>query len=417
MAFGEFAYPTQQAMGPIGGDFPIGTTNFGAPAADSPFAGFQFQAPAFQAPTFQAPQFQGPVMGPMGPVGGGGGGAFPPANPQGQKGFGDWWSGLATPGKIGAILAGGSAAAGIAGALAQAFGGGKTSKSVTKTTVPPMTPEQRAIQEAAMQRTQQMDAQMQAALQQLARNQTLLAELQKAAMPVAAQAPAVAQQQADILAALAPTAQGLASQQAVLTPELARTVETAFQPAMGEISRQAIEDARRRGWAGGADLLLGPAGPIAGPALADLQGQIAKAKLEYALQLPRTAAEVAGAYTQPLQTRLEAGLPVVQRGTEQAAALRGISTERLNQLLKLLEIMDQARRAQTTATGVTTQPTDWGAIAQGLAGSLAGVGTAVGGLESSQMLARQMELQREQNALDRENQRLLNAVALRQLGT
>ena len=74
-------------------------------------------------------------------------------------------------------------------------------------------------------------------------------------------------------------AQGLL-QNPQIPPALAALVEQAFQPQMGGIAQQAIESARRRGFAGGAELLnTGPGGAIAGPALADLQGQMAMAKL------------------------------------------------------------------------------------------------------------------------------------------
>ena len=65
-----------------------------------------------------------------------------------------------------------------------------------------------------------------------------------------------------------------------LPPGLSLLAEQAFQPAMGDIASQAIMSARRRGFSGGAQLLQeGPAGAVAGPALADLQGQMAMAKL------------------------------------------------------------------------------------------------------------------------------------------
>src|SRR3990167_987154 len=65
-----------------------------------------------------------------------------------------------------------------------------------------------------------------------------------------------------------------------LPPGLSLLAEQAFQPAMGDIASQAIMSARRRGFSGGANLLQeGPAGAVAGPLLADLQGQMAMAKL------------------------------------------------------------------------------------------------------------------------------------------
>lgn len=90
--------------------------------------------------------------------------------------------------------------------------------------------------------------------------------------------------------------QALASGQG-LPPGYAQLVEQAFQPQMGNIATQAIESARRRGFAGGADLLQqGPAGAIAGPMLADLQGQMAQAKLGLMQSLPQL-------YNQPIATQ------------------------------------------------------------------------------------------------------------------
>lgn len=87
------------------------------------------------------------------------------------------------------------------------------------------------------------------------------------------------QQQMSLLNALA-SGQGL-------PPGYAQLVEQAFQPQMGSIVQQAIESARRRGFAGGAELLnSGPGGAIAGPMLADLQGQMAQAKLGLMQSLP-----------------------------------------------------------------------------------------------------------------------------------
>lgn len=97
------------------------------------------------------------------------------------------------------------------------------------------------------------------------------------------------QQQMSLLQALA-SGQGL-------PPGYAALVEQAFQPQMGSITQQAIESARRRGFAGGAELLnQGPGGAIAGPALADLQGQMAQAKLGLMQSLP-------GLYNQPIATQ------------------------------------------------------------------------------------------------------------------
>lgn len=72
-----------------------------------------------------------------------------------------------------------------------------------------------------------------------------------------------------------------------LTPGVNRLVEQAYDPALGNIATQAIRSARKRGFAGGAELLnTGPGGAVAGPALADLQGQMANSKLNLLQSLP-----------------------------------------------------------------------------------------------------------------------------------
>ena len=79
-----------------------------------------------------------------------------------------------------------------------------------------------------------------------------------------------------------------------LTPGVNRLVEQAYDPALGNIATQAIRSARKRGFAGGSDLLnTGPGGAIAGPVLADLQGQMAGSKLGLLQSLP-------GLYNQPI---------------------------------------------------------------------------------------------------------------------
>lgn len=79
-----------------------------------------------------------------------------------------------------------------------------------------------------------------------------------------------------------------------------KLVEQAYQPAMGDIASQAINSARNRGFAGGAELLnSGPGGAIAGPALANLQGQMAGSKLGLMQSLPAL-------YNQPIQAQGQA---------------------------------------------------------------------------------------------------------------
>ena len=231
------------------------------------FGGFNFDSPSMDFPVPMSPEFGFSAMGnPMATFAGGGAGAFggsspfmqPQAPPQQQmqqapQQAGANWGSLLTPQSL---LGLGGGIAGLAGALA---GGGK---GVTNT--PQMSREQRAV-----------GTQTGAALDQMGQFSQGQSPLQ--------------QQQMSLLSALA-SGQGL-------PPGYAALVEQAFQPQMGSITQQAIESARRRGFAGGAELLnQGPGGAIAGPALADLQGQMAQAKLGLMQSLPQL-------YNQPIQTQ------------------------------------------------------------------------------------------------------------------
>ena len=170
--------------------------------------------------------------------------------------------------------------------------------------------------------------------------------------------------QMQIMQALGPTATGLARGSVPLTPELQRTVETAFTPQLGSIAQQAIESARQRGFPGGAELLgQGPAGAIAGPALADLQGQIAAAKLQYATGLPMQAAQI---------------MQMLSGSAGQAGQLQ---QGQFGGGLNLLQLQQNARMG--AAGQNTTQQTYPGAplanAAQGFGNVLGGVGGALGG--------------------------------------
>jgi hypothetical protein len=108
------------------------------------------------------------------------------------------------------------------------------------------------------------------------------------------------QQQASILSALAPTAANMASGNMQIPPALQQLINKAYDPYIGDITSNAIENARNRGFAGGADLLGGPAGQIAGPGLANAAGMKAQSLLQAMLQFPQGAAQIAGSYNQPI---------------------------------------------------------------------------------------------------------------------
>ena len=127
------------------------------------------------------------------------------------------------------------------------------------------------------------------------------------------------QQQQSILAALAPQAANMASGNMQIPPQLQALVKQAYQPYVGDIAQQAIESARNRGFAGGAELLnTGPAGAIAGPALANAAGMEAQSLLQAMLQFPQASANIAGAYNQPINQM--AGIAGQSMAPQQAQA-------------------------------------------------------------------------------------------------
>jgi hypothetical protein len=120
-------------------------------------------------------------------------------------------------------------------------------------------------------------------------------------------------QQQSILSALAPTAANLGSGNVQIPPALRDLVRQAYQPYVGDIAQQAIESARNRGFAGGADLLnTGPAGAIAGPALANASGMEANSLLQAMLAFPQASANIAGAYNAPINTQAQIGQASLQ---------------------------------------------------------------------------------------------------------
>lgn len=255
-------------MDDYGSDWDSFSSDFGGGYVDDASAwsmpSFSFDAPSMDFPV-PTSLMQGTIAGGYPAVPGTmgsapmGGGMTP--NPQmgaPQQG----WGQLMQPGNILGLLGG---LAGLGGVLA---GGGKG-----PTTTPQMSMEQRNVGHQTDTALHQLNpfVQGQSPLQQM---------------------------QMSLLQALA-SGQGL-------PPGYAQLVEQAFQPQMGNIATQAIESARRRGFAGGAELLQqGPAGAIAGPMLADLQGQMAQAKLGLMQSLP-------GLYNQPINQQMGAAANQVQ---------------------------------------------------------------------------------------------------------
>ena len=130
-------------------------------------------------------------------------------------------------------------------------------------------------------------------------------------------------QQNSILSAFAPTMQGIAGGQ--IPQLLSSLVDQAYQPAIGNIATQAINNARERGFHG--NELAGPGGAIAGPALADLQGQMAASKLGLLTQLPQAVATASGAYSTPMALRGQLGTNLSNLNQQLLQALGGIGQQ------------------------------------------------------------------------------------------
>ena len=173
-----------------------------------------------------------------------------------------------------------------------------------------------------------------------------------------------------------------------LPPELTRLVEQAFQPQLGNIATQAIEAARQRGFAGGAELLnQAPAGALAGPALSDLQGQMAQAKLGLIPML----GQAAGAYSTPAALRMSGTSNLMNLNQSILQALMGAGGQSIQNQLGFMGALTGAGSAQgglanqgrlgggTTTQTTSTPSTLLDAFAP-LAGLLGGAGGLLGGI-------------------------------------
>lgn len=146
-----------------------------------------------------------------------------------------------------------------------------------------------------------------------------------------------------------------------LTPELARMVEEAFTPQLGDVATRAIESARQRGFAGGADLLGQAPGAIAGPALSDIQGQIAREKLNLALALPKLQSDLVG----------QAGNVMGQYSTPAAVRLSGLNNLGLLNQNMLSTLGSYGQQGVTSQLGVAD------ALAR-MVGAQTGIGSSLG---------------------------------------
>ena len=183
------------------------------------------------------------------------------------------------------LLAAGGAAPGLLSLIGQLAGGR------TQTTTPKLTTNQQAL---SNQLTNQLGTQLPYTEDMFSAGSELLAQLARMENPLQ-------KQQYSILEALAPTAANLASGDMEIPQSLRDLVASAYEPAAGSIATRAIESARNRGFAGGAELLnTGAGGALAGPALSDLAGHESQSLLNALIAFPKAAAEIAGSYNTPI---------------------------------------------------------------------------------------------------------------------
>jgi hypothetical protein len=124
-------------------------------------------------------------------------------------------------------------------------------------------------------------------------------------------------------------------------------VESAYEPAAGSIATQAIESARKRGFAGGADLLnTGPGGAIAGPALSDLAGHESESILKNLFAIPTSLINAAGAYDKPITQLTNIGTanlaPAQKIATDYGTLATGLGTDKTTTATTLGSSLGQA---------------------------------------------------------------------------
>lgn len=237
------------------------------------------------------------------------------------------------------LLAAGGAAPGLLSLIGQLAGGR------TQTTTPKLTTNQQAL---SNQLTNQLGTQLPYTEDMFSAGSELLAQLARMENPLQ-------KQQYSILEALAPTAANLASGDMEIPQSLRDLVASAYEPAAGSIATRAIESARNRGFAGGAELLnTGAGGALAGPALSDLAGHESQSLLNALIAFPKAAAEIAGSYNTPISQLTTIGTANLQPTQANNTAL--------------------ANAISASGTGSTTEyPVNYGTAAgQALAGGAQG---------------------------------------------
>ena len=185
----------------------------------------------------------------------------------------------------------------------------------------------------------------------------------------------------------------LQAAQGNMSPQLLRLIEQAYQPQLGNIATQAIEAARQRGFAGGAELLnQAPAGALAGPALSALQGQIAQAKLGF----PAMLGQAAGAFSTPAALRLTGTSNLMNMNQNILQSLLGVGNQGIQNRLNFMgaatgqlgtqgNLGNVGRLNTGTTTSTMNQPFSLLDAFAPLAGLLGGAGGLLGGISGSNL--------------------------------
>jgi hypothetical protein len=211
--------------------------------------------------------------------------------------------------------------------------------------------------------------------------------------------PNMLSQQSGILGAASPVLQGIAAGQ--MPQQISSLVEQAYQPQFGDLATNLIEQARNRGFAGGADLLTqAPSTSMGQTALRDLQGQMANSKLQTALQYyPQAVSTGAGAYSTPSALRMAGANQLEGLNQNIIQALGGIGQ---NGMANRMNFLNAATGAMTGQANIGNSM-QWGRIGSAnvtqttstpqtlldsftpLAGLLGGVGSVLSGLGRQNM--------------------------------
>lgn len=241
-----------------------------------------------------------------------------------STGLTSWWNSLSPTVKVGMGLGGATLAVGLIGVIQKALQGDESARQEVIKVLGSASPAEQQAITGALTSFQTINQQLMGGpmglLSQLGQRTPLEEEtwrkgvtsltglLQTLSPQLAEGLPALLTGQGDILTKL--RQQMLSGN--LLTPEMEMLVEQSYSPMLGNITRQAIESARRQGFAGGTELLFqAPAAAMAGPALADVQGQMAKSKLDLATLWPQLMASTAAAYTNPAAMRLAGGTNLI----------------------------------------------------------------------------------------------------------